>query len=260
MSSSVVTWLLAGFFVPLFPFSMLFNRLFARCGSPGLRGLCLLLWPQAGLVLLTAAAGPVPRWLAAWGLATAALYAFRALVLREVGVWTGFLATSAWAVLWAMAAHGVAPPMLHAAALAFSVPLALLALLVGGLERRYGAAFADLCDGLAGTIPRFAAVLVLVVLAVVATPVFPGFFAMLAAVVVAAPAAPLMALVLVLVWFLWSWAGIRLLQGLVNGPRSRNGPPGAEQVPDLDRAAAAGYLAMLGTLAVTGLYYAVAAA
>src|SRR3569623_1433547 len=70
------------------------------------------------------------------------------------------------------------------------VALVVLALLTGGLERRFGAAYTGLYGGLAQVLPRFSGVLVFVVLAVIATPVFPAFLAMLSTSVTAVPAAP----------------------------------------------------------------------
>jgi NADH:ubiquinone oxidoreductase subunit 4 (subunit M) len=241
---SIAVLVLAGLFLPLFPLSMLFNRLFARVGSPLWRGLLLLAWPQVGLALLRLADAPVPDWLVAWGLFTAALYALRALALREVGLWTAFLATSAWALLWVplQAGTGSMLPQLHA--LSFSLPLVLLVLLAAGLERRFGAAYTGLYGGLAQALPRFAGVLVVVVLAVIATPVFPSFLTMLAAVLAATPAG---AVALAGIWLLWSWAGMRLLQGLVVGPLQ------AGEVPDLGPAATWAYVAALGALVVAGL-------
>lgn len=242
--------LLTGLFLPLFPLSMVFNRLFARTGSAGLRGVLLLVWPQAGLVLLTVADVQIPQWLMVWGLSTSVLYGFRVLALREVGLWTGFLATSSWALLWVAAGNGAAPSTLQAYAIAFSAPLVLLASLVAGLERRYGAAYSGLYGGLASSVPRLAAVLVLVVLAATATPVFPAFFAMLATVFATTAAAPALAVVLVLVWLLWSWAAARLLQGLVAGPVA------VEPVPDLSLPSLSVYASMLGVLAAGGFYLA----
>ena len=97
-------------------------------------------------------------------------------------------------------------------------------------------------------LPRMSGVLVCVVLAVVATPLFPGFFAMLATVVATAPTAPLAALVMVGVWLLWSWAGARLLQGLIVGPANAAG------APDLSLASTWAYAAVLVALFVGGLY------
>jgi NADH:ubiquinone oxidoreductase subunit 4 (subunit M) len=244
---SATVYLSAGFFLPLFPFSMAFTLLFARLRSATLRGALLLAWPQLGLTLLDAADAHIPSWIVAWALVTSMLYGFRALALREVGSWTVFLAISAWALLWIPALAGTEDLLVRRYALGFSAPLVLLALLTAGLERRFGAAYTGLYGGLAQTLPRFSGVLVMVVLAAIATPLFPSFFAMLATIAAATPAA---ALTLVAIWLLWSWAGARLLQGLVVGP------VGEFDVQDLGRAASWAYAAVLVALVVGGVYLA----
>ena len=240
-------YLLAGLFLPLFPLSMVFTVLFARLRNATLRGALLLVWPQIGLTLVAAGDADIPSWIIAWALVTSLLYGFRALALREVGRWTSFLATSAWALLWIPALAGTEDLLVRRYALGFSAPLVLLALLAAGLEWRFGAAYTGLYGGLAQKLPRFSGVLVLVVLAAVATPLFPAFFGMLATIIVATPAA---ALTLVVVWLLWSWAGARLLQGLVVGPA------GEGDVPDLGPLASWAYAAVLVALVVGGVHLA----
>ena len=240
---TLVGYLLAAFFLPLFPFSMVFNRLFAKVRDVRLRALLLLAWPQAGILLLTATDATAPQWLQLWALGSAALYAFRALALREVGIWTGFLATSVWGVLWVPATAGGVTLPVPWYALGFSVPLVLLTYLTDGLERRFGAAYTGLHGGLAMTTPRLSLFLVLTVLAVVATPLFPGFFAMLGSIIVASSPT---ALALVGIWLLWSWTAARLLQGLIVGPLR------TEAVPDLSTASSWGYAILLGALLIGG--------
>lgn len=237
--------LLAGLFLPLFPLSMPFNAALARLRNPLLRGALLLVWPQIGLSLLSVASLDPPAWITVWALFTSALYALRALALREVGLWTGFLGTSAWALLWVAALAGTPEGSLRLHALGFSAPLVLLALLGAGLEQRFGAAYTGLYGGLAQTLPRFSGVLVLVVLAVIATPLFPGFFSMLATLLVATPGA---AVSLVGIWLLWSWTGARLLQGLIVGP-DRN-----QRVPDLSLTETWFYAVALTALVAVGVY------
>lgn len=247
--SGAAYWL-AGFFLPVFPLSMAFNAAFTRVRSASLRALLLLAWPQIGLEIVLAAYRPVPVWLSALALFTAALYAFRAIGLREVGQWIGFLATSGWALLWIALANGTSGELLHLYGLAFSVPLVLLALLGARLEAHFGAAYTGLYGGLAQIMPRTAGVLVCVVLASVATPLSPSFFAMLATVVATTPTAPWAALVLVGTWLFWSWAGVRLLQGLVVGPGD------GVQAPDLGLISTWVYAAALIALLGGGFYLA----
>lgn len=236
--------LLIGLFLPLFPFSMAFNALLERVTHPMARPALLLAWPQLGLWALSLDAATIPSWLVAWALLTALLYAFRLLAMREMGRWTGFLATSAWALLWLPAYAGVAPSQLWAFAAGFSVPLIFLVLLAQVLERHFGAAYTGLYGGLARRLPRFSGVLVISVLAATATPLFPTFFAMLHTVVVSQPVP---AMILTGIWLIWSWAAARLLQGLIVGP--------AEPSPELDLPMATtwAYAAGLSGLVVIGM-------
>jgi hypothetical protein len=206
--------LLIGLFLPLFPLSMVFNTLFMRLNHPLLRSLLLAGWPLAGLAVLEPLQFTPPAWVLPWALATSALYALRLLVLRELNLWTAFLATSLWSLLWIAVSEGYGFDDLALDALGFSAPLILLVLVARLLEQRFGGAFSDLYSGLATALPRLAIVLVLAILAAIATPVFPGFFTMLS---LLATASPLTMLVLLLVWLLWSWAGVRMLRGFIVG-------------------------------------------
>jgi len=237
--------IIAGIFIPLFPLSMVFNVALARVRHPIARGMLFLAWPQLGLALIHAAHVTVPPWVIVWALATSLLYALRALALREVGLWAGFIATSAFALLWLPVAHGAASTPLEFYALAFSTPFVLLAILAAGLEHRFGAAYTGLYGGLACTLPRFSGVLVPVVLAAIGTPLFPAFFAMLAVFLTTTPAA---ATALAAVWLLWSWAGTRLLQGLVSGPAE------PAEAQDLSLGSTWTYAAVLVVLVIGGFY------
>jgi NADH:ubiquinone oxidoreductase subunit 4 (subunit M) len=239
--------ILTAVFLPLFPLSMLFNLLYTRVKHPLPRSVMLLAWPLIGLAVLKAFATSIPAWLPIWAVLTSILYALRALALREVGLWTGFLATSSWALLWVLGAEGSGLMQLCLFAIGISVPLALMATLTGGLERRYGAAYLGLYGGLAQTIPRFSGVLVMVVLAVIATPLFPAFFAMLSIIIKAIPVAPSVAIGVGIVWMLWSWAGAKLLQGLIVGQKQA-------AVVDLSMANMWLYVALLAALVVGGVY------
>lgn len=243
-------YLLAAFLLPLFPFSMAFNMVLARLRSAVLRSAVLLAWPQAGVLLVYLSDMEVPRWMLVWAVATSLFYGFRVLALREVGLWISFIATSSWALLWVPSQYDEEVTQVQLYALAFSAPLVLLSFLADGLERRFGAAYTGLYGGLAQGLPRLAGVLVFVVLAAVATPLFPAFFALLATVANAMATAPAIAVAVAGVWLLWSWAGVRLLQGLIVGPMR-----GAD-VADLSLAATWGYVVVLSTLVVSGFYVA----
>jgi len=245
---SYLVYPLVGLFLPLFPFSMLFNVLYPRLRHPLMRGLLLLVWPQIGLAIIFKSGLTVPSWLLVWALLSSLLYALRALALRELGLWTSFVGTSAWALLWILFTTGADAFVLKIFALGISVPLCLLACLGAGLERRFGAAYLGLYGGLAQSIPRFAGVLVVVVLAIVATPLFPTFFAMLSMIINTIPASPFVAVGIGVVWLLWSWAGARLLQGLISGP-------GQTAVADLSQANMWLSVAVLIGLIVTSVYW-----
>ena len=233
--------LLVAVFLPIFPLSIVFNALLAKLNHPLLRVSLLLGWPLLGLALYHGLDVKPEPWLAPLALATAVFYAFRSLTMREVGLWTGYVATSIWACLWLPLMHGDNNTLLYS--LWFSVPLAVLALLVGGLEKRYGAAYAGLYGGLAQSIPRFSGIFVVTVLAIVATPVFPSFFGMLS---ILAAAQPMMAVTMLCLWGLWSWAGMRLIQGMIVGDAAE------QAVDDVPLAAAWGFTALMLALILSG--------
>jgi len=242
--------LLAGLFLPLFPLSMVFNALFNRLQHVVLRCLLLICWPHIGLAIIHSTDTNVPAWIITWALATSLLYALRMLALRSVGQWNSFLATSMWAMLW-LTTTDLNQSMHHVYAFGITAPLLLLALLSAGLEKRFGAAYTDLYGGLAQSIPRFAGVLVVVILAAIATPLFPSFFIMLKLIMDASVAMPAATFALLGIWLLWSWAGVRLLQGLIVGPAS----PGSEgEVSDLNLMSCWSYAIVLIALILSGVY------
>jgi len=215
-----VGYLVAALFLPLFPMSMLFNRLLARFPRVRSRMGLFLLWPQPGVLMLAILGERPPAWMLWWAAATSVLYALRGVAVRDLSLWTGYMATSAWALLWPAAAFGAfteGGAALAWQALGLSAPFLLLAWLAGRLESELGAAYAGMCGGLAQTLPRLSGLLVLGVLAAVGTPPVPGFFTLLATTIHALPASAGIALVIVTVWLLWAWSGARILQGFVVG-------------------------------------------
>jgi len=243
-----VSLVAAAIFLPLFPLGMLFNAVFKRMRPAWLRALLLLTWPLAGIAVLQASNAIIPAWVTPWALFSAALYGFRAVVIREVGVWTGFLATSAWALLWIALTTGLEPRALVIHALAFSLPLVLLVFMTAELERRYESAYAGIVNGIAQAQPRLAGVFVVTILAVIGSPMFPSFFALLNNVMLAADVQPAAAFGIATVWLLWSWAGIRLLQQLLVGP----GTPSPHD--DIGRGMTTVYGLSLLLLLFSGLY------
>jgi hypothetical protein len=243
-----VDWhlLLIGFFLPLFPLSLGINILLARLPSAWAKATVLLVWPQIGVFLVAEHIGDLPDWIKFWGLATAGLYAFRMLAMREVNLWIGFLATSSWALLWTPAFKGLSLPELEVLALGFGLPLAIMALLSGEIAKRFGAAYIGLYGGLAVAMPRLTGVLVVSLFAAIATPVFPAFFAMLHTLVISQP---LPAVWLVTIWGTWSWGAARLLQGLIVGPAELPYPK------DLGVGMTWVFSLLLAGLAIVGLTY-----
>jgi hypothetical protein len=240
-----VKLIIIGIFLPLFPLSIIFNVVFERLPYPALRGAVLLAWPLVGIYILHGVEEPLPDWVIIWAVSTAILYAFRLLAVRQMGLWIGFLATSAWSLLWIALNGGVSNDFPYLLALGFSIPLALLALLDRHIELRFGAAYTDLYGGLALTTPRLAGVLVFAVLAATATPVFPAFFLLLATIVNASPG---VVVCLLLTWLLWTWASARLLQGLVVGPIV------GEKIQDIGAGLSWLYAGMFLLLVVAGIY------
>jgi hypothetical protein len=247
MTESLII-LFAGFFLPLFPMSMVFNGILDKIEHSWLRVLLFLTWPLIGLFIILNSKVIIPGWLLPLALSTSALYALRILSLREVNQWSGFLATSLWSLLWLPIMHATPAVLLIGFAISMSVPLVLLLLLSAGLEQRFGAAYTGLYCGLARTIPRFSGVLVIVIVAAIATPLFPTFFIMLDMVIETVSATPLVAMVLLLIWLLWSWAGARLIQGLIVGRGSD------VKIVDLDMTAISLYALVLIMLVVGGVY------
>ena len=245
---SEVLLLFAGLFLPLFPLSMVFNEVFDRIRETKLRIALLVVWPQIGIFIAYSFAEDIPGWLIGWALLTALLYGFRALALRDLGLWISFFATSAWAVLWIVMDNGGEFSQLIFYALGFSAPLAMLVLLSGELEKRFGAAYTGLYGGLVETLPRFSGVLVMVILAIIATPLFPAFTAMLSAIIGATSSSFTAAVAVSIVWLLWGWAGARLIQGLIVGP-SRG-----EAQADLSMNTTWTYVAILSLLVISGIF------
>lgn len=240
--------LVVGIFLPLFPMSMVFNAILDGIKHGWLRALLFIAWPLCGLFIVLNSELNMPDWLLPLVLFTSVLYALRMLSLREVNQWNGFLATSLWSLIWLPVMQDIPAGLLYSYAISMSVPLVLLVLLSAGLEQRYGVAYTGLYGGLARTIPRFAGVLVIVVVAAIATPLFPTFFIMLDMVVKTISVSPYAAMVLLLIWLLWSWAGARLIQGLIVGRASN------EKIADLDSTAIGFYSTVLLALIVAGIY------
>lgn len=241
-------WILAALFLPLFPLSMVFNTVYQRLSLPLFRFLLVLVWPLPGVWLLKNHSGALPEWLVYCALATALLYGFRAVVVKEIGMWGGFLATSAWSLCWIIfiASNGVDALSFHI--LSFALPLALMSLVVGEIIHRYESAYVGIVRGLAQAQPRLSGVMIIVMLAAIASPLFPGFFSMLQIITSLVMDYPVLAAGMLLLWLLWSWSGIRLLQELLVGPA----PP--VRYRDISRARAMAYAVLIVILFLVGLF------
>lgn len=231
--------LVAVVFLPLFPFGMIAIALMERLsGLP--RAALIALWPLPGVWALGALGGAAPDWLVAWAMLSALFYAWRGLAMTDARGWVGFLAVSAWPLIWAMT--GTATPPV-AVALSIGLPVALASLVVDHVEHRFGAAHGALDLRLASRAPGLAGFLFAALLAAVAVPPSPSFFALLA-LIGGAGALPT-ALAILAVWLLWSWSAARLIQGLVPGAPRRDAV-----VTDIDPAPRA---VLIGALAILGL-------
>lgn len=240
--------LIAALFLPLFPLGMVFNALYQGIRVTWLRSLMLICWPLVGVWLIHESAIDIPSWFMSWALFSAALYGFRAVVVKDIGVWTGFLATSSWALCWI--ALGIGSPVVEVVLhiLAFSLPLVLLNLLSVEVASRYQSVYAGIVNGLARSQPRLSGVLVITMLAVIGSPLFPAFFSMLNSISAAITVVPALAIGLVGVWLLWSWSGVRLLQDILVGDVSQ------PCHKDISQGAASLYAMFIVILIFNGLY------
>ena len=236
--------LIAALFLPLFPFSILLNGVLARMRNPLAKCMILLLWPQIGVLVLLAAKQPVPEGFAAWSLLSSAIYALRLLTVRDLGLWAGYLACSSLSLIWFRHDAGVFD--MSVSAFWLSLPAAMLLLIESSLARRFGAAYAGLYGGLAASsMPRLSGMLVLTLLAAIATPPAPAFFTMLSLLrrVGIAPA-------VLVIWLLWGWAAIRLMQGFLTGGNAR------EAAADIGKSGALLFAGFLGGIVFVGIYLA----
>jgi len=89
---------------------------------------------------------------------------------------------------------------------------------------------------------------VVVILAVIGSPLFPSFFSLLSNINNVVMVMPSIALAIVLVWLLWSWSGIRLLQELVVGD------PAVIQYDDISQSMTILFFISFVLLVAGGLY------
>lgn len=207
---------LAGVFLPLFPFSMIFSAVFAKLTHPVARVLLLLLWPQTGVLLLAHTGLPLnTEFFVGWAVATFLLYALRLLSVRDLFQWSSMLMISATSLTWLLASTTTDRLLLQQFVFWLTVAPVFLVVLATAFQARFGAAYAGLHTGLARRLPKLSALLVFSVFAGMALPIFPAFFSLLG-LMVQSPVH--WGVVVLLGWLLWTWAGTRLLNGFVFGP------------------------------------------
>lgn len=213
-----VTALLAVVFLPLFPFSAVLNAALQAVRAQWLRAALLLVWPQIGVALIVDAGLPLAQVgqpaVLAWAIGSSMFYAWRLLSARDLDIWAGFYASSAWALAWIGVVGGADAMGLSAALACMSATALALSLAGHGLRTRWGDAYVGLRPGLARALPCLGAVTTLSVLAALGAPVFPVFFAMLYLLGLGNAASVVGVLV---VWLLWSWAGAQVWQGILFG-------------------------------------------
>ena len=255
MKASLFIVLLVGLFLPIFPLSIGFNFILKKIRSPLLKIAVLVSWPLIGLTLFFQLDVQPPDWLASWVLGisvfTSMLYAFRLLAQRGINTWTGYLATSIWSLFWIpllLLEHN--PKTLITYVVGFGIPLTIISLLANIFKQRFGIAYTNLHGGIASSMPRFSILLIIAIFATIATPVFPSFFIMVGFITkVLSTDYPSIVLMLVFIWLIWSWAGIRIIQGLLVGPANQQ-----NYVEDLHKGLAWSIGAILTFLAFAGLF------
>jgi hypothetical protein len=229
--TTLLLFVLAGFFLPLYPLSIVANLLLKRqaplegsdpLSLPAVKAGIILLMPLIGVGLVELASsrsGDEARALTAafavWGGLTSLLYAFRLLSVRDGKIWLSQIYSSSLALVWVGIANDV-PPLLPALGMALS--LLPLLFLLAELTRRFGIARVGLYPGLGTRMPVFAPLFVAAVLVAVAVPFSPAFFAIADLAFGGIGANELITLMPVsLSWLLWTWAGVNLLTGIVFG-------------------------------------------
>jgi hypothetical protein len=240
-------YLLAAIFLPLFPFSIVVNALLAHIRNPWMRIFLMLTWPATGVYLVMVFGATPPEWILYWAAATAVLYAFRSLDLRDLNQWSSFIATSAWALLWLLFMPAAELTMTWLLVIGLALPLVFLPWLTNIIGGKFGGAYAGLVNGLAINLPRLAILLVMLVLAITATPLFPGFFILLGLINRLLPVVPLIAIGVLLVWLLWTWSGMRILQGFIVGQQKES------EVMDISRPLLVAVLMPLMVYIIAGL-------
>jgi NADH:ubiquinone oxidoreductase subunit 4 (subunit M) len=210
---------LAATLLPVFPLSLVFNAFVGRLPTWWARAAAAVVLPQVGVELVRSlpssrlAIAQSTGWIVLVAF-SAILYSFRAVSVRELSIWARLMATSGLGLVWIFDLPHQGDRYMALAALAWSVPAALLLVLAGLLGERSGGAYLGLQGGLASAAPRMSGLLTISALALVATPVFPSFFALLRIFELLNVSLlwPLLLLLLI-----WGWSIGSLLQRLLFG-------------------------------------------
>jgi hypothetical protein len=168
LTLAVLSFLLAGLFLPLYPLSIVANLFLKRqsplegsdpLAGPAVKALAIVLMPLAGVALVTLglslagdSAVRLTAGFAVWGGLSSVLYAFRLLSARDGKIWIAQLYCSALALVWIAIPQGL-PPLLPAVGLALS--LLPLTVLLSYLTKRFGIARVGLYPGLSSRMPVF---------------------------------------------------------------------------------------------------------
>lgn len=241
----------AAVLLPVFPASLVFNALLDWTPTWWGRAAVVVVLPQAGAAVVgSAPSARLPLvhsqvWIALV-IFSAVLYAFRAISVREVSIWARLMATSGLSLVWTLDFPRRGGHSMAVAALAWSVPAALVLIFAGLLSKRSGGAYLGLQGGLATVAPRMSAILTLSALALVATPVFPSFFALLQ-VFDLLPLYWLWPLLVVLL--VWGWSIGSFLQQLLFGAYR------GERIPDLGSFSTSSGAVVLSLLALSAVIW-----
>ena len=242
----MLDWLLLAFFLPLFPLSSVFVLLFQRVKSSYLKALLLLVWPQVGLWLASNTTETLPEWIMLWGVATALLYGFRSLVIKELYHWIAFLSITSWSVFWVLIATDIS---LELILLGVSLSLALLTLLGREIDHKQATVYTGVISGLAHGRPKLAGLITLSLLLIIGTPLAPNFFNYFALIGQQFAESTSITFMLVLIWFFVSWSGIRLYQQLMTGDYSQ-----MDEI-DIGMNSAVAYTLVIMTIIGFGLFF-----
>ncbi len=195
---------------PLFPVSMIVSFFLVR--KKLLRPLLLVGLPSLSMLTFSEEVSLIDRDLFIYlALFTSLLYSLRSVSVWSLNTWAGYHFIAVFSTFWTMVgSSGINPIILVATSSAFLS----LYLMVRFLEVRFGTSHFRGLGGLALNSPYLSFLLVINVLILIAVP--PGVVflnGLVSALVLDYVVYP----ILFLIWFLWSWSGIRVIASVVLG-------------------------------------------